>query len=143
LERGVRRAAKLQHPHIVPLLAAGSDGGRLYTIMPRVGGQSLRVRRAHEHELPTPEAVRILRDVCDALAYAHGRGIVHRDIKPDNVLLSGKHSLVTDFGVAKAVAESTGKTALTSMGVALGTPAYMRSEERRVGKECRSSRAPD
>jgi len=128
-EREIHLAAKLQHPHIVPLLAAGSDGDLLYYIMPRVEGQSLRVRLAHEHELPIPEAVRILRDVCDALAYAHGRGIVHRDIKPDNVLLSGKHSLVTDFGVAKAVAESTGKTALTSMGVALGTPAYMAPEQ--------------
>src|SRR6059036_2681326 len=128
-EREIRLAAKLQHPHIVPLLTAGSDGDLLYYIMPRVEGQSLRVRLAHEHELPIPEAVRILRDVCDALAYAHGRGIVHRDIKPDNVLLSGKHSLVTDFGVAKAVAESTGKTALTSMGVALGTPAYMAPEQ--------------
>src|SRR5437867_1141869 len=128
-EREIHLAAKLQHPHIVPLLTAGSDGDLLYYIMPRVEGQSLRVRLAHEHELPIPEAVRILRDVCDALAYAHGRGIVHRDIKPDNVLLSGKHSLVTDFGVAKAVAESTGKTALTSMGVALGTPAYMAPEQ--------------
>ena len=128
-EREIHLAAKLQHPHIVPLLTAGSDGDLLYYIMPRVEGQSLRVRLAHEHELPIAEAVRILRDVCDALAYAHGHGIVHRDIKPDNVLLSGKHSLVTDFGVAKAVAQSTDSTALTSIGMALGTPAYMAPEQ--------------
>ena len=128
-EREIQLAAKLQHPHIVPLLTAGSDGDLLYYIMPRVEGQSLRVRLAHEHELPIAEAVRILRDVCDALAYAHGHGIVHRDIKPDNVLLSGKHSLVTDFGVAKAVAQSTDSTALTSIGMALGTPAYMAPEQ--------------
>src|SRR5213594_1279388 len=128
-EREIRLAAKLQHPHIVPLLSAGSQGDLLYYIMPRVEGESLRARLAREHELPIGETVRILRDVTDALAYAHGHGIVHRDVKPDNVLFSGKHALVADFGVAKAVAESTGKTALTSLGVALGTPAYMAPEQ--------------
>src|SRR2546427_12473088 len=97
--------------------------------MPRVEGESLRARLAHEHELPIGETVRILRDVTDSHAYVHGHGIVHRDVKPDNVLFSGKHVLVADFGVAKAVAESTGKTALTSLGVALGTPAYMAPEQ--------------
>ena len=128
-EREIQLAAKLQHPHIVPLLTAGANGDLLYYIMPRVEGQSLRARLVQEHELPIGEAVRILRDVCDALAYAHAHGIVHRDVKPDNVLLSGKHALVTDFGVAKAVAQSTGSTALTSLGVALGTPAYMAPEQ--------------
>ena len=128
-EREIQLAAKLQHPHIGPLLTAGSAGDLLYYIMPRVEGQSLRARLAHEHELPVGEAVRILRDVCDALAYAHSHGIVHRDVKPDNVLFSGKHALVTDFGVAKAVAQSTGSSSLTSLGVALGTPAYMSPEQ--------------
>ncbi|MGH7548169.1 MAG: protein kinase domain-containing protein [Gemmatimonadales bacterium] len=127
--REIQLAARLQHPHIVPLLTAGSSGDLLYYVMPHIEGQSLRARLAHERELPVAEAVRIVRDVCDALAHAHAHGIVHRDIKPDNVLLSGKHALVADFGVAKAVAESTGKTALTSMGVALGTPAYMAPEQ--------------
>ncbi len=128
-EREIRLAARLQHPHIVPLLTAGSAGDLLYYIMPRVEGQSLRARLAHDHELPVGETVRILRDVCDALAYAHAHGIVHRDVKPDNVLFSGKHALVTDFGVAKAVAQATGSTSLTSLGVALGTPAYMAPEQ--------------
>ena len=128
-EREIQLAAKLQHPHIVPLLTAGANGDLLYYIMPRVEGQSLRARLVQEHELPIGEAVRILRDVCDALAYAHGHGIVHRDVKPDNVLLSGKHALVTDFGVAKAVAQSTDNSPLTSLGVALGTPAYMAPEQ--------------
>jgi len=128
-EREIRLAAKLQHPHIVPLLTAGSEGDLLYYIMPHIAGESLRARLTHERELPVGEAVRILRDVCDALAYAHSHGIVHRDVKPDNVLFSGRHALVTDFGVAKAVADSTGTGALTSMGMALGTPAYMAPEQ--------------
>src|SRR6184192_1674424 len=128
-EREIRLAAALQHPHIVPLLTAGSQGDLLYYVMPHIAGESLRARIAHERELPVGDTVRILRDVCDALAYAHGHGIVHRDVKPDNVLFSGRHALVTDFGVAKAVADSTGTGALTSMGMALGTPAYMAPEQ--------------
>src|SRR5256714_3568673 len=127
-EREIRLAAQLQHPHIVPLLTTGSQGDLLYYVMPHIEGQSLRERIAHERELPIGEAVRILRDVCDALAHAHHQGIVHRDIKPDNVLLSGKHALVTDFGVAKAVSQSKGSGTLTSLGMALGTPAYMAPE---------------
>src|SRR6185437_965803 len=128
-EREIRLAAALQHPHIVPLLTAGSQGDLLYYVMPHIAGESLRARIAHERELPVGDTVRILRDVCDALAYAHGHGIVHRDVKPDNVLLSGKHALVTDFGVAKAVSSSSGGATLTSLGMALGTPAYMAPEQ--------------
>src|SRR5439155_1092199 len=84
---------------------------------------------AREGELPVPEVARILRDVAHPLAYAHTGGLVHRDIKPDNVLISGHHAMVTDFGVAKAISEATGRTSLTSMGVALGTPAYMAPEQ--------------
>jgi tetratricopeptide (TPR) repeat protein len=128
-EREIQLAAKLQHPHIVPLLTAGASGDLLFYIMPYIEGESLRAKLAREGELPVPEALRILRDVVDALSYAHGRQVVHRDIKPDNVLLSGKHALVTDFGVAKAVAESTGRQPLTSTGLALGTPLYMAPEQ--------------
>src|SRR5258706_279485 len=128
-EREIQLAAELQHPHIVPLLTAGSQGDLLYYVMPHIAGESLRARIMHERELPVGDTVRILRDVCDALAYAHAHGIVHRDVKPDNVLLSGKHALVTDFGVAKAVSSSTGSGTLTSLGMALGTPAYMAPEQ--------------
>src|SRR5438270_3560362 len=132
-EREIQLAAKLQHPHIVPLLTAGAKGDLLYYVMPHIAGESLRSRITHERALPVGETVRILRDVCDALAYAHGHGVVHRDVKPDNVLLSGKHALVTDFGVAKAVSMSSGakggEGTLTSLGMALGTPAYMAPEQ--------------
>ena len=86
--REIHLAASLQHPHIVPLLSAGQAGELLYYTMPLVEGESLRARLRRDGELPVPEAVRILRDVADALSYAHRHGVVHRDIKPDNVLLS-------------------------------------------------------
>jgi serine/threonine protein kinase len=129
--REIQLAAQLQHPHIVPLLSAGEAEGLPYFIMPFVTGESLRTRITRQGELPIGETVRILRDVVSALAYAHGYGVVHRDVKPDNVLLSGGVAVVTDFGVAKAVTASSdsGATGLTSLGVALGTPAYMAPEQ--------------
>ncbi|MBW2465313.1 MAG: serine/threonine protein kinase, partial [Deltaproteobacteria bacterium] len=128
-EREIKLAAKLQHPHIVPLLTAGSEGDLLWYVMPYIEGESMRAKLAREGELPIGEAVRILKEVIDALQYAHSNKVVHRDIKPDNVMLSGKHAVVTDFGVAKAVSASTGESNLTSLGVALGTPAYMSPEQ--------------
>lgn len=131
--REIQLAASLQHPHIVPLLAAGEADGLLYYTMPFVEGESLRHRLQREGELPVADAARILREVADALAYAHHRGLVHRDIKPENVLLSGAHAMVTDFGIAKAVAERSGGdqsvTGLTSAGFAVGTPVYMAPEQ--------------
>jgi len=128
-EREIQLAARLQHPHIVPLLTAAAAGDLLYYIMPYIAGESLRAKLSREGELPVAEAVKILREVVDALSYAHRNGVVHRDIKPDNVLLSDGHAVVTDFGVAKAVSSSSGKSSLTSLGVALGTPAYMAPEQ--------------
>ena len=127
--REIQLAASLQHPHIVPLLSAGQAGDLLYYSMPLVEGESLRARLARDGELPVPEAVRVLRDVADALSYAHRHGVVHRDIKPDNVLLSDHHALVTDFGVAKALDQAGRQSSLTGTGLALGTPAYMAPEQ--------------
>ncbi|MDH4044409.1 MAG: protein kinase [Gemmatimonadota bacterium] len=127
-QREIQLAARLQHPHIVPLLTAGAAGDLRYYVMPYIEGESLRAKLGREGELPVAEAVRYLRAITDALAYAHTQGVVHRDIKPDNILISGKHALVTDFGVAKALSASAGST-LTSLGLALGTPAYMAPEQ--------------
>lgn len=127
-KREILLAAKLQHPHLVPLLSAGAREGLLFYTMPLIDGESLRARLSRQHDLPISEVVRLLRDVVDALAYAHGQGVIHRDIKPDNVLVSRHHALVTDFGVSKALARSDDAT-LTSLGVALGTPAYMAPEQ--------------
>jgi eukaryotic-like serine/threonine-protein kinase len=129
--REISLAARLQHPHIVPLLAAGDAGGLPFYTMPLVEGESLRARLAKHGELPVNDAVRILREIATALAYSHERGIVHRDIKPENVLLSGGSAMVTDFGVAKALSASSTveEHSVTSIGVALGTPAYMAPEQ--------------
>jgi len=127
--REIEVAARLQHPHILPLLDSGQGEGFYYYVMPYIAGESLRERLAREGELPVHDAVKILRDVVDALAAAHGEGVVHRDIKPDNVMLSGRHALVTDFGVAKAVSEATGRQQITTAGIALGTPSYMAPEQ--------------
>ncbi len=127
--REIDIAAKLQHPHILTLIDSGEADGFLYYVMPFVDGESLRSKLARERELPIQEAVRIIREVVDALINAHAIGVVHRDIKPDNVLLSGRHAVVTDFGIAKAVSEATGAQQLTTAGVALGTPTYMAPEQ--------------
>ena len=127
--REIQLAAQLQHPHIVPLLAAGDDDGLLWFSMPYIEGESLRGTLAKAERFAPRDVVRILHDVVDALAYAHERGVVHRDIKPDNILTSGMHALVTDFGVAKALSASIPVHGGTSTGMAIGTPAYMAPEQ--------------
>src|SRR5919202_4767393 len=107
--REILLAAGLQHPHIVPVLAAGVTDQLPYFVMPYVAGQSLRTRLDGGRALPVPEAVGVLRDVAKALAFAHEHGVVHRDIKPDNVLIAGGSAAVTDFGIAKAL--TTARTA--------------------------------
>jgi serine/threonine protein kinase len=127
--REIQFAARLQHPHIVPLLTAGQVGEILYYTMPLVEGETLRSRLEREGRLGAANLVSILQDIVDALAYAHGQGLVHRDIKPENILLQRNHALVTDFGVAKAITEALPGSGATTAGIAVGTPAYMAPEQ--------------
>ena len=133
--REIQLAARVHHPHIVPVLLVGQADGLLYYTMPYIEGESLRERLEREGRLPIDDVIRIMRDVADALSHAHALGVIHRDVKPDNILLVRHHALVTDFGVAKALRQSRqpeerrthGRT--PSHGMALGTPAYMAPEQ--------------
>jgi eukaryotic-like serine/threonine-protein kinase len=133
--REIEVAARLQHPAILPLHDSGEADGWVYYIMPYVEGESLRDRLAREGELPVEETVRILSELLDALSYAHGKGVIHRDIKPDNIMLAGRHALLLDFGVAKALSASAEPSFVTTTGMALGTPSYMAPEQAVADKE--------
>ena len=129
--REIRLSARLQHPHILPVLDSGEAAGQLWFAMPFVDGGTLRQRLVRETQLPIDDAVRLTREVADALDYAHQQGVIHRDIKPENVLLGRGHALVADFGIARALAAKgdAGSERLTETGVTIGTPHYMSPEQ--------------
>jgi len=128
-KREIEVTAHLQHPHILPVLAAGARDGLLWYVMPYVEGESLRHRLARERQLPIADASRLLDEVADALAFAHSRGVVHRDIKPENILLQEGHAVLADFGIARALLEARTGEQLTATGLGLGTPGYMAPEQ--------------
>src|SRR5712692_2053692 len=136
--REIRITAKLNHPHILPLLDSGDAAGLLYYVMPYVAGESLRDRLDREKQLPLDDALQITREVADALQYAHSHDVVHRDIKPENILLESGHAVVADFGIARAITAAAGER-VTETGIAVGSPAYM-SPEQSVGEQALDGR---
>ena len=126
--REIKTAANLTHPHILPLFDSGEADGFLFYVMPYVKGESLRARLTKERQLPVEDAIQITREIADALAYAHEEGVVHRDVKPANIMLEAGHAVLADFGVAHAVAEAK-EDRITRTGTSLGTPAYMSPEQ--------------
>jgi tetratricopeptide (TPR) repeat protein len=126
--REIRLASRLQHPYIVPVLDSGEWEGWLYYVMPVIEGHPLRARMARERQLPVEDAVRYTMEIADALQHAHERGVLHRDVKPENILISGQHACLADFGIARAITPATGDQ-ITTTGVILGTPAYMSPEQ--------------
>ncbi len=132
--REIEIAAKLTHPHILPLYDSGEAEGFLYYVMPYVEGESLRDRLSREKQLPLEDALQLAREVADALSYAHSHDVVHRDIKPENILLQAGHAVVSDFGIARAITAAAGEK-LTATGIAVGTPAYMSPEQAAGSKD--------
>ncbi|WP_309670861.1 protein kinase [Gemmatimonas sp.] len=135
----IKTTAKLQHPHILPLLDSGAADGLLYYVMPYVRGETLRARLDRERQLPLDDALRIAREVAGALEHAHRQGIIHRDIKPENILLQDGAAVVADFGIALAV-QSAGGARMTQTGLSLGTPQYM-SPEQAMGERAIDARS--
>ncbi|HEU4993236.1 MAG TPA: serine/threonine-protein kinase [Gemmatimonadaceae bacterium] len=126
-QREIHIAARLQHPHILPVFDSGEAGGLLFYVMPFVTGEALRARIDRQSQLPIEDAVNIIIEVAGALGYAHSKGVIHRDIKPENILIEQGHAVVADFGIAHAAAESGEK--LTATGMSVGTAHYMAPEQ--------------